>query len=176
MFGNRTKHTGDGRGPSSALVIDRPDLPDGTAMWRIARDSGVLDLNSSYAYLLWTRDFAETSVVARMGTEVVGFVSGHLRPNAPTTLFVWQVAVDARHRGKGVATAMLEGLVDRAHARGARFLETTITPANQPSIHLFTSLARAFGVGLEYSPLFPSELFPHGHEAEDLYRLGPWPS
>lgn len=176
MFGNRTKREGDARGRSSALIIDRPEPRDGTAMWRIARDSEVLDLNASYAYLLWTRDFAETSVVARSGGEVVGFVTGYLRPDAPGTLFVWQVAVDARHRKKGIAAAMLEGLVDRAYARGARFLETTITPGNESSIRLFTSLARAFGVALECSPLFHSELFPHAHEAEDLYRLGPWPS
>lgn len=34
-------------------------------MWRIARDSQALDLNSSYSYLLWCRDFAGTSLVAR---------------------------------------------------------------------------------------------------------------
>ncbi|WP_434445306.1 diaminobutyrate acetyltransferase [Lentzea sp. E54] len=176
MFGNRTKCDGEGRGPTSTLLIDRPDQRDGTAMWRIARDSEVLDLNSSYSYLLWARDFAETSVVARLGTDLVGFVTGYLRPDSPGTLFVWQVAVDARHRGRGVAGAMLEVLVERACARGARFLETTITPANRPSVGLFTSLARTSGVGLEHQPLFPSELFPHAHEAEDLYRVGPWPS
>ncbi|SDG65805.1 L-2,4-diaminobutyric acid acetyltransferase [Lentzea fradiae] len=176
MFGNRTKHDGDATGPSATLIIDRPEPGDGTAMWRIARDSRVLDLNSSYAYLLWARDFAGTSVVARSGDDVVGFVSGYLRPDAPGTLFVWQVAVDASHRGKGVALTMLRELVDRAHARGARLLETTITSDNEPSIRLFTSLAREAGVALERGPLFTGELFPDAHEAEDLYRLGPWPS
>ncbi|MCZ9340443.1 diaminobutyrate acetyltransferase, partial [Streptomyces sp. TRM76130] len=47
------------------LLIDRPRVTDGATLWRIARDSKVLDLNSSYAYLLWCRDFAATSAVAR---------------------------------------------------------------------------------------------------------------
>src|SRR5437879_5926964 len=45
--------------------LDTPTVEDGAAIWRIARDSQTLDLNSSYSYLLWCRDFARTSVVAR---------------------------------------------------------------------------------------------------------------
>src|SRR3954469_14238353 len=45
--------------------LDQPGVADGAAIWRIARDSKVLDLNSSYSYLLWCRDFAATSAVAR---------------------------------------------------------------------------------------------------------------
>ncbi|MDX5310866.1 MAG: GNAT family N-acetyltransferase, partial [Rhodococcus sp. (in: high G+C Gram-positive bacteria)] len=83
-------------------------------MWQIARDSKVLDVNSSYAYVLWCRDFAATSVVATAGDhEAVGFVSGYRRPEAPDTLFVWQVAVDQDQRGRGVAGRMLDSLWDR---------------------------------------------------------------
>lgn len=66
------------------LKLDTPRVDDGAAIWRIARDSEVLDLNSSYSYLLWCRDFAATSVVARGADgEPVGFVTGYLRPEAP---------------------------------------------------------------------------------------------
>ena len=78
------------------LRLDHPGVEDGAAIWRIARDSRTLDLNSSYSYLLWCRDFAGTSVVARdAGGEPVGFVTGYFRPERPHTLVVWQVAVDA---------------------------------------------------------------------------------
>lgn len=157
---------------SEHTVIGRPALADGRHLWRIARDSAVLDLNSSYAYLMWTRDFADTTAVARDGDDVVGFVSGYLHPNSPDTLFVWQVAVDSSHRGRGLASAMLDELVGRVRAR---FLETTITATNEASIRLFATLAETHGVTLERRSLFPSELFPDDHEAEDLYRIGPWP-
>lgn len=87
-------------------------------MWRIARDSQALDLNSSYSYLLWCRDFAGTSVVAR-GEDggPIGFVTGYVRPERPQTLVVWQVAVDDEHRGRGLAGAMLDGLTDRVAER-----------------------------------------------------------
>ncbi len=145
-------------------------------MWRVARDSGKLDLNSSYAYLMWCRDFAETSVVARMGsdgTAVVGFVTGYIRPQAPETLVVWQVAVDAAYRGYGLAGRMLHRLADRLVPQGASALETTITPANEASIALFNGFARGRSAEISREELFPADVFPDEHETEILFRISP---
>jgi diaminobutyrate acetyltransferase len=168
--------TADTSVPSSVdledtLVLRRPTLADGAAMWTMARDSRVLDLNASYAYVLWCRDFAATSVIATRDGAPAGFVTGYLRPDAPDTLMVWQVAVDAEHRGRGIAARMLHALVDRLP--GVRTLETTITPDNEASISLFTAFARDRGADLSREPVFDSALFPDGHESELLFRIGP---
>ncbi|MDK1474233.1 diaminobutyrate acetyltransferase [Streptomyces sp. 549] len=158
------------------LKLDAPRLEDGSAMWRIARDSRVLDLNSSYSYLLWCRDFSATSVVARDGDGgPVGFITGYLRPEQPGTLLVWQVAVDHSQRGRGLAGAMLDGLFARvAEQSGADRVETTVTPDNAPSNRLFTSFAERHGAAAEREVLFDGEVFPEsGHEPEVLYRIGP---
>lgn len=169
-----------GTGPDSASVsFAEPRPTDGPDLWRLARDSRVLDLNSSYAYLLWCRDFAGTSVVARVGGNVVGFVTGFVRPEAPDTVMVWQVAVDSRQRGRNLASRMLHTLVGRLYPRGVRWLQTTISPSNEASIRLFGALARDRGTGFERCGLFAPEDFPaeqrEGHEAEDLYVIGPFP-
>lgn len=159
-----------------SLRIDRPTVADGAALWRMARDSKVLDLNSSYSYLLWCRDFAATSAVARDGHgEPVGFVTGYVRPDRPDTLLVWQVAVDEAYRGRGLAAALLDGLVARTAAeRGLTVVETTITPGNTASERLFTSFAERHGARLEREVLFETGLFPDGpHDPEVLYRIGP---
>ncbi|MCD7437919.1 diaminobutyrate acetyltransferase [Streptomyces lincolnensis] len=158
------------------LQIDRPSVADGAALWRMARDSKVLDLNSSYSYLLWCRDFAATSAVARdEHGEPVGFVTGYLRPESPATLLVWQVAVDETHRGRGLAAALLDGLVARtAREHGTNAVETTITPGNIASERLFTSFAERHGARLEREVLFETAVFPDGpHDPEVLYRIGP---
>jgi L-2,4-diaminobutyric acid acetyltransferase len=158
------------------LQIDRPSVADGAALWRIARDSKVLDLNSSYAYLLWCRDFAATSAVARDASgAAVGFVTGYVRPDRPGTLLIWQVAVDDAYRGRGLAAALLDGLVARTVTeRAVTTLETTISPDNLPSQRLFTSFAERHGAPLERETLFGAGLFPDGpHEPEVLYRIGP---
>lgn len=158
------------------LQIDRPSLADGAALWRIARDSKALDLNSSYSYLLWCRDFAATSVVARAEDgRPVGFVTGYVRPDRPDTLLVWQVAVDETHRGRGLAGTMLDGLAARTVAElGITGVETTITPGNTASERLFASFAERHGARHEREVLFATGLFPDGpHEPEVLHRIGP---
>ncbi|MFY4718118.1 diaminobutyrate acetyltransferase [Streptomyces sp. LaBMicrA B280] len=157
------------------LLIDRPATADGAALWRLAKDSKTLDLNSSYSYLLWCRDFAGTSAVARGadGTPI-GFITGYVRPDRPDTLLVWQVAVDSAHRGHGIAAALLDGLTARLAESGVNRIETTITPGNTASERLFTSYAERHGAHLTREVLFPAELFPDApHDSEVLYRIGP---
>ncbi|MFE7790303.1 diaminobutyrate acetyltransferase [Streptomyces sp. NPDC057460] len=152
-------------------------MEDGAAIWRIARDSEVLDLNSSYSYLLWCRDFAATSVVARDATgEPVAFVTGYIRPDRPETLVVWQVAVDHGHRGIGLAAELLDSLTARVTAeQDLARVETTITPDNTASDRLFTSYALRHDAAVEREVLFDGGLFPEGtHLPEVLYRIGPF--
>jgi diaminobutyrate acetyltransferase len=151
-----------------------PRIEDGAAVWRIARDSEVLDLNSSYTYLMWCRDFAKSSIVATVDGEVGGFVTGYIRPEKPDTVMVWQVAVDAEHRGRGLARRMLDALVDGLAGGSVRRMESTITADNEASIALFSSFAEGRGAALEREPVFPAELFPDGHDTEVLFRIGPW--
>lgn len=157
--------------------IDTPRVEDGAAIWRIARDSEVLDLNSSYSYLLWCRDFAATSLVARgRDGEPIAFVTGYVRPDRPEALVVWQVAVDQVHRGQRLAGALLDALTTKVtYERGVREIETTITPDNTASDRLFTSYAERHGVPLAREVLFDGGLFPEGtHQPEVLYRIGPF--
>jgi L-2,4-diaminobutyric acid acetyltransferase len=165
--------------PESRTVrIESPTVDDGVECWRLARDSKVLDVNSRYAYLLWCRDFAETTVVARAGRKVLGFITGYRRPEEPSTLLVWQVAVDAAARGQGLAGRMLNALFDRVPE--VDHLETTITPDNDASIALFTKFARRRGAPVQVDELFSGELLApdehDDHEPENKYRIGPIPT
>ncbi|MFE5212235.1 diaminobutyrate acetyltransferase [Streptomyces sp. NPDC056600] len=160
--------------------VERPDVADGAALWRIARDSRTLDLNSSYSYLLWCRDFAATSAVARSEDgRVAGFVTGFLRPEDPRVLLVWQVAVDERYRGHGLAGRMLDELVariDRESELGVDTVETTITPGNRASERLFASFAARHGAQVTHEVLFAGEQFPaegEAHAPEVLHRIAP---
>lgn len=156
--------------PRTALTTTPPNAAAGPALHALAAGTGVLDVNSRYAYALWGRDFAATSLVARLGDRPVGFVIGYRRPEQPDVLFVWQVAVGASARGHGVAGRLLDDLV--ARVRPAH-LETTITADNAASIALFTAFARRHRAAVDRTALFGSAELGDDHEPEFLYRIGP---
>jgi len=156
--------------PGSALDLRPPTMEEGAAIWRIARDSGTLDLNTSYAYLLLARDFAETSRLAVADGEPAGFVLGYLRPAAPETLFIWQIAVDESQRGRRIAARLLDALL--ADLPQVTTLETTITADNSASQRLFASFAERHGAEHRITPLFEEAHFPDpGHGAELLHVI-----
>lgn len=155
------------------IALTHPTAADGAELYRIARDSRTLDLNSSYAYVLWCNDFGESSVVARSEGQVVGFITGYRRPTQ--TLMVWQVAVDARFRRRGLGLTMLEWLADAAARYEPRELivETTVAPGNTASRAMFAKFAERRGMDLDELPGFGSELFPDDHEDEPILRMTP---
>ena len=160
--------TGESGDP--ALPIGPPVRGDGAQMWEVARAAGGLDVNSSYAYVLWARDFWATTAVARDGDRVAAYCTGYLRPDAPDTYFVWQVAVHPDYRRRGLGLALLDELVDRT---GAVALEATVTAGNTASQRLFAAFAASRGAELRTTPLFEASDFPDDHEPEALLRLEP---
>jgi L-2,4-diaminobutyric acid acetyltransferase len=153
------------------LSVGPPRRGDGARMWEVARAAGELDVNTSYAYVLWARDFSATTAVARDGERVAAYCTGYLRPDEPETYFVWQVAVDPDYRRRGLGLALLDELVTRT---GARALEATVTPGNDASRRLFAAFAASRGAELRSTPLFAASDFPDEHEPEDLLRLAPF--
>ena len=154
------------------VTLRAPTVADGADLWRLAEASGGLDLNTPYAYVLWCRDFAATSVVAEVDGRAVGYVQGYRRPDAPDVLFVWQVTTAPDQRGRGLALSMLRWLVD-AQGPGVAWVEATVTPSNEASWRTFGALADRLGTVLARSPMFAAEDFPTPHEAEELVRIGP---
>jgi L-2,4-diaminobutyric acid acetyltransferase len=127
-----------------------------------------------YCNLLQCRDFAETSVLAELDEEAVGWISGYRRPDEPSTLFIWQVAVHERARGLGVARKMLFELLERRELEDVVRLQTTITPDNHASHALFRSFAELANAALEETACFDEEQHFEGqHQSERLITIGP---
>ena len=153
------------------MELTAPEVRDGIAMWEVATAAGGLDVNPPYAYVLWARDFADTTVVVRDGGVVVAYCTGYRRPSAPGTVFVWQVAVAPTHRRRGLGHQMLDALVERHDDLAV--LEATVTADNTASLALFGAFAQRHGAELTVSPLFTTADLGGAHAAEDLLRIAP---
>ena len=160
---------------AAATVFRHPTIPDGLALWRLVGAAGTLDLNSTYAYLMVCRDFANTCIVAEQAGRIAGFVMGYRRPQKPDTVFVWQIGVAPEARGRGLGSLVLDRLLQSDACSTVRFLETNVTPSNHASRALFEGLARRLHAPIEELEGFESSLFPDpSHEPERLLRIGPF--
>lgn len=163
--------------PSKPFSLRVPRATDGHALNQLVKRCPPLDTNSVYCNLLQCTDFSATSIAAEhTDGDLVGFISGYCPPSRPDTLFIWQVAVDDRMRGQGLALRMLLELVRRTGMNnGVRWLETTISPGNTASEALFARAFRQLGVKPDTRVLFSRDShFDGQHDDEVLYRAGPF--
>lgn len=155
----------------ATIGFRHPSIEDGADIWRTIRDQSVLDLNSSYAYLLLCDRFSQSCLIAEADGKQAGFLVGFEPPQSPGVLFVWQISVNEEFRGLGIAQRMIEELVRR---RGFTAVEATVTPSNSASRRLFRSFAERMGCPCQEQPHFQAKHFPdQGIEAEDLFHIGP---
>ncbi|TXS95481.1 diaminobutyrate acetyltransferase [Parahaliea maris] len=160
---------------SVEITLRVPTAEDGSGVHHLIGRCPPLDTNSMYCNLLQCAHFAETSVAAVMGNELVGFISGYIIPGREDTLFIWQVAVGEKARGQGLAGKMLAHIVDRERCASVRFMETTITEDNEASWALFTGFAQRREAEMSRSVMFDRERhFGGDHASELLVRIGPF--
>jgi len=159
---------------SDVILFDKPAKSDGMALYHLVKSCPPLDLNSSYLYFLQATHFADTCITAKRNDELIGFVSGYLHPNEANTLFIWQVAVAESARGQGLATKLLANLIQRPNLNQVNKVITTISPSNQASQKVFTSIAKHMQWTCSTSEFLTEQDFhtaTETHEAEVLYSL-----
>lgn len=160
---------------SEQLSLRPPVATDGIRVNRLVAQCPPLDTNSVYCNLLQCSHFAQTSVAAEIDGDLVGFVSGYIEPDQADTLFIWQVAVSEKARGMGLATRMLQSILQRDACQKIAYIDTTITEDNRASWALFERLAQKLGAELNHSVQFDREQhFDGEHDSEMLVRIGPF--
>lgn len=169
-------------GPASAVgvALRGARATDAAAMWALVHETGALEPNTPYAYLLLCTHFADTTVVAtRDDGALIGFVAAYRPPVKPDVVFVWQIGVAPAARGAGLGKRLLRALIALPGCADVRALEATVMPSNTASRELFRAFARTLGVHCTRRPGFPADLFPRvpgdaaPHEAEELFHIGP---
>jgi L-2,4-diaminobutyric acid acetyltransferase len=159
--------------PAADITMRTPALEDGAAVWRLVGESGGLEQNSAYAYLLLCTHFKDTCVVAERNGRVLGCALAYRPPRDRDCIFVWQVGVAQNARGQGFGGRMLDELLTLSECRDVRFLTASVATNNHASYALFAGFARRHGASLSEEPFFSEACFPQPHAAEPLIRIGP---
>ncbi len=155
-------------------VVTIPSIEDGSQLFQFVQETGGLDINSEYSYLLLGAHFNQTCALVKHGQDIIGFVSSYLQPNHSDTLFVWQVAVNPQYRKQGLAKMMILNILQRPVCKSVNFLKVSITPDNMGSQKLFAALASELKCNISSSCFFEKSDFSTHHEKELLFHLGPF--
>lgn len=150
----------------------KPEREDGMAIFELIRQCKPLDENSAYCNLLQCDHFADTCVVAEIDGEIAGWVSGYLKPGTDDVLFVWQVAVSDKARGRGLGRKMINAILMRDVCSNVDRIQTTITRDNDASWALFRSFARRMGGDLSSKAHFlRDDHFAGDHDTEHMVTI-----
>ena len=114
-----------------ASLTDTPDID------RIARAS----FDRVYAYFARRgRRHADLVLIAEDDSSPVGFLEGNVFGGSPLIGYVYFVATDPTHRGKGIARALVENALREFAQRRTTRVFAGISRGNRPSEALFASL------------------------------------
>ncbi|MDD2895911.1 MAG: diaminobutyrate acetyltransferase [Aliarcobacter sp.] len=159
---------------SRKIKFSKPKKSQTKEIIKLVKDTKILDVNSEYLYYLQTIHFNEFCCVALDETKkdkVIGFVSGYLIPNE-NSLFIWQVAVDEKYRGLGLAQRMILKIVNRKSIKKINFIKTTVSPSNQSSIRVFEKVASELNTKIKKHKFLKMKDFTNSHEDEPMYVIG----
>ena len=158
-----------------SILIRHTNLVDGQNIWRLVKETGVLDPNSVYCYLLLCEHFNKTCLVAEKDGKLIGFVTAYILPNDNNTLFIWQIGTATEARGRGIAKKLILELLSSKECKNINTLRATISPSNTASMALFKAIGRQLKTHIDEREYFSAALFPDmQHEKENLVTVGPF--
>lgn len=167
------------RDPSSKMFlrarVRRPTLADAERVAVLARTFPHSELDASCLHLFLSGQFATSSIVAEMEGYVVGFAAGYRNPSRHDTLSVWQVGTVPPVQGKGIATAMLLGLLAYPENTDVCFVEISALPDDRAIRRLFARTAQMMHAQLDEVRAMAPRLFTAAR-GRSLLRVGPIPS
>lgn len=157
---------------SARITFRKPTPEDGAAVNELIEACKPLDENSLYCNLIQCDHFRDTCVIATSGSDVVGWISAYILPDAPDTIFVWQVAVSSKARGQGLGSRMLNEIVSRPECEKITQMQTTITASNNASWSLFERFAEKQDADLSSEAYFKRDVHLNGeHPTEHLVTI-----
>jgi L-2,4-diaminobutyric acid acetyltransferase len=143
VVGTKEPHrNGHPRDEELLIQARRPGPSDGAAVSAlVTRAQNALVIEARQVLPPLMQRFADTSLVAELDDQVVGFVGGY-RPAGGTTLTIWQIDVEPALRKLGLATALLHTLIQCPGCRGVEFVEVSVASSNVAGVRLFERFAR----------------------------------
>lgn len=119
-----------------------------------------------YVYWILGEYFPSLCFTAHEDDSIVGFVCA-LYSTEKDCIFIWQLAVDGKHRQMGTAILLCQKIAEYARNNSIGSLQVTINAENTASLSFFSKLAKQYGTSLKKTTLAGLDYF----ECENSYEI-----
>lgn len=123
-------------------LLRAPKSEDASRITDLTEDLASGEAYATQGELMNNSAFRDTSVVAELDGEIVGFVSAYRLPYDPQTLFVWHADVAEAAQDRGFTSLMLGHLIRQEACVGVTRVQTMITSMDERAWTLFRQFAR----------------------------------
>ncbi len=94
-----------------------------------------------YVYWMLENYYASTCKVIEHDSELIGFISG--MPSVDNnSLFIWQICIHKEYRNQGIASLLMDSILQSAREIGYRFMELSFSESNNAGQSFFEKYAQ----------------------------------
>ena len=100
----------------------------------MAKNCSPLDIHTPYTYWVVGQFFSEGCFLLEDNEKIVGSI---MTVTKDDTVFIWQIAILAEYRGKGLSDMLYEAVYNYAKGKGIERIMLSIDPSNLNSLSAF---------------------------------------
>lgn len=91
-----------------------------------------------YTYWILENDYSSACYIAEENDKIIGFISG-IPSIDKQSIFIWQLCFHIDYRGRGIASSLLNSLINKVKELKFEKIELSISESNSTSQNLFKS-------------------------------------
>lgn len=153
-------------------TLRAPDAQDEVGIIALSKGTGSEGMGDVHGSLVANRFSTETSVVAELDGELVGWALAYVLPFDPETLFIWTVEVSEAVEDTGLSSLMLGHLMRQDACLNVTRVQTCIPSDEEDNWALFRRFANWQRSKMNIEPFVTQALFPQTrHKNQNLVTI-----
>ena len=153
-------------------TLRAPKGQDKAGIIALSKGTGSDVMGDVHGSLVANRFSPETSVVAELDGELVGWALAYVLPFDPETLFIWTVEVSEAAEDTGLSSLMLGHLMRQNACLNVTRVQTCIPSDEEDNRALFRRFANWQRSKMKIEPFVTQALFPRNrHKNQNLVTI-----
>lgn len=156
-------------------IVRFPSEEDSAEVMELINESEISKYAALSRNILQKDLLSETSVVAELDGQIVGWMAAYKLPHDLETLFVWQLIVSEDERGLGLGSLMINSALNRDICEGVERVQTAIEADDGDTWRSFKRFAHSKNTDLNVETDYTHSLHKSKLDASECIVTVPLP-